>query len=1082
MASVTITYTDAGGWTAPADCAWACDADFADVDGACVNSQQVDCNDAAPANATSTVVAVEITYTDAGGWTAPADCEWACDADFADIDGACLNSQQVDCADAAPANATSTVAQVTITYTDAGGWTDAADCAWACDADFALVDGACVNSQQVDCNDAAPANATSTVAQVTITYTDDGGWTAPADCAWACDADFALVDGACVNSQQVDCNDAAPANATSTVAQVTITYTDDGGWTAPADCAWACDADFADVDGACVNSQQVDCSDVAPANATSEVVQVTVTYTDAGGWTDPGACAWSCDVDFAQADDSCIDSELVPCADVAPANATSAEQMVEITYTTAGGWTAPADCAWTCDSGYAPADGQCVSGQLVDCKDVAPDNATSVVVQVAITYDEATGWSEPADCEWTCDTDFGQVGDACVDTQEVDCADVAPDNATSVVTTVTITYSSDGGWTEPEACAWSCDADFAEVDGACLNSQLVACVDVAPANASSVVVPVEITYTDADGWTAPAACAWECDLDFALVDGACIDSQVVPCADETPANATSVPSTVTITYTTAGGWTAPEACLWSCNADYFFDGAACIDTDLVPCQDVAPANASSDVVLVEITYTDATGWTTPAECAWSCNADYALVDGECTDFQIVTCADVAPANATSIEEEVFIIYSDATGWSDPDPCVWVCDANYDETVEGQCINVRLEPCFDVAPANATSVVVDVEVTYTDANGWALPADCDWDCNLDYAEIDGACDNEMLAECLDQAPANGTSIFDYVIVTYTTAGGWSEPEACEFECDAGFHPWEDICAANVSIDWCITQWPLDITTWVGDETNVYGVVYSEQGTSEMGQLAGITAMVCFRTEPITGGPIDPATLTCTDAIYNKDMGNDDEYWATVTFPAPGDYHYIVAFSGDGSQTYTYCDLTGPIDGEVAWPGPATVYGPENGSFERWNFSGTEPMGWTADPDVGVERSLDVFRSGEASVKLTRGSTNNSNLDFISEWVPVTPGVPVRLGLWFYDNTVDARGRLIYEWGNADMTSAGAPTYGGYTSNSDSWQELTTTVTPGASHHYVRVLTRVYNDSGASTGGFVYLDDVTVTPQP
>src|SRR5690606_21980375 len=131
----------------------------------------------------------------------------------------------------------------------------------------------------------------------------------------------------------------------------------------------------------------------------------------------------------------------------------------------------PAECAWDCDNGFARMGDACVSAQMVDCKDVAPENATSIVVQVPVTYDEDAGWSEPAECEWACDAGFGEVDGACLDSQVVDCADVAPDNATSEIVQVTITYTAEGGWSEPAECAWACDADFDRVGDACLDTQ-----------------------------------------------------------------------------------------------------------------------------------------------------------------------------------------------------------------------------------------------------------------------------------------------------------------------------------------------------------------------------------------------------------------------------------------------------------------------------------------------------------------------------------------------------------------------------------------------------------------------------------
>jgi formylglycine-generating enzyme required for sulfatase activity len=155
--------------------------------------------DVAPLHGTSSVVPVTITYTSAGGWTTAASCAWSCDEDYADLgDGLCVNTREVSCVDVAPLHGTSSVVPVTITYTSAGGWTTAASCAWSCDEDYAdLGDGLCVNTREVSCVDVAPLHGTSSVVPVTITYTSAGGWTTAASCAWSCDEDYFLLNGAC---------------------------------------------------------------------------------------------------------------------------------------------------------------------------------------------------------------------------------------------------------------------------------------------------------------------------------------------------------------------------------------------------------------------------------------------------------------------------------------------------------------------------------------------------------------------------------------------------------------------------------------------------------------------------------------------------------------------------------------------------------------------------------------------------------------------------------------------------------------------------------------------------------------------
>nr|MDJ0766694.1 hypothetical protein [Myxococcota bacterium] len=94
---------------------------------------------------------------------------------------------------------------------------------------------------------------------------------------------------------------------------------------------------------------------------------------EVGQWGVWGDCV--CPVDYVFENGACINSKMVDCVDNPPENATSILEQVEITYTTAGGWTTPADCAWTCNEGYVPSDDVCIVDPCIDviC-DTPPDD------------------------------------------------------------------------------------------------------------------------------------------------------------------------------------------------------------------------------------------------------------------------------------------------------------------------------------------------------------------------------------------------------------------------------------------------------------------------------------------------------------------------------------------------------------------------------------------------------------------------------------------------------------------------------------------------------------------------------------
>nr|HPG35023.1 hypothetical protein [bacterium] len=113
----------------------------------------------------------------------------------------------------------------------------------ACVATYHLEETTCVsNTKMVDCVDNAPANATSTIVPVEVTW-NGTAWSTPVDCEWDCDGGYTLESGLCINSKMVNCTDAAPANATSTIVPVEVTW-NGTAWSTPVDCEWDCDDNF----------------------------------------------------------------------------------------------------------------------------------------------------------------------------------------------------------------------------------------------------------------------------------------------------------------------------------------------------------------------------------------------------------------------------------------------------------------------------------------------------------------------------------------------------------------------------------------------------------------------------------------------------------------------------------------------------------------------------------------------------------------------------------------------------------------------------------------------------------------------
>ena len=100
-----------------------------------------------------------------------------------------------------------------------------------------------------------------------------------------------------------------------------------------------------------------------------------------------------------------------------------------------------------------------------DPDNVNPANSDDILVDVSIAWTPDLGWDEAALCDWECHSDYFQEADSCIDEREVDCVDVAPEHATSVIVSVNVEYSSAGGWSDPAECLWLCDDGYQDRDG-----------------------------------------------------------------------------------------------------------------------------------------------------------------------------------------------------------------------------------------------------------------------------------------------------------------------------------------------------------------------------------------------------------------------------------------------------------------------------------------------------------------------------------------------------------------------------------------------------------------------------------------
>lgn len=126
-----------------------------------------------------------------------------------------------------------------------------------------------------------------------------------------------------------------------------------------------------------------------------------------------------------------------------------------------------------------------------------------------------------------------------------------------------------------------------------------------------------------------------------------------------------------------------------------------------------------------------------------------------------------------------------------------------------------------------------------------------------------------------------------------------------------------CSGPVTypIDFCRLQFPEVIDETTGTDVTVYGRVY----IGGLTDLSGVNDLSPVVSGWVGYGPdgTDPAVdagWTWTQGTGNAGYGpaspnyegNNDEYQAVLSVPAPGTYDFAFRFSGDDNATFTYCD--------------------------------------------------------------------------------------------------------------------------------------------------------------------------------
>lgn len=220
---------------------------------------------------------------------------------------------------------------------------------------------------------------------------------------------------------------------------------------------------------------------------------------------------------------------------------------------------------------------------------------------------------------------------------------------------------------------------------------------------------------------------------------------------------------------------------------------------------------------------------------------------------------------------------------------------------------------------------------------------------------------------DTGLENGTTYY-YVVVSQDdtsllTSGYSNEIEAVPHE----------------PIGWASIQYPASITHTISavvPTETIYGRVYIEGVTNQPGATAGLLAQVGYG--PDGSDPADNSEWVWVDAQFNVNVGNDDEYMASLLPEATGTFDYAYRFSTTGGRDWVYADLDGTSDGYAPEDaGALTVIAsddttapdaPTNLNVTDWSTSYIT-LEWDAVEDEDLY-AYDIFRSTESGANYTK----------------------------------------------------------------------------------------------------------------
>jgi fibronectin type 3 domain-containing protein len=130
--------------------------------------------------------------------------------------------------------------------------------------------------------------------------------------------------------------------------------------------------------------------------------------------------------------------------------------------------------------------------------------------------------------------------------------------------------------------------------------------------------------------------------------------------------------------------------------------------------------------------------------------------------------------------------------------------------------------------------------------------------------------------------------------------------------------------HYTIGWANLQWPPSMThtiSAVNRTETAYGQVWIDGVTNAAGPTDGLRAQLGFG--PVGTNPASDESWVWTDATFNVDAGNNDEFQASMLPESTGTFDYVYRYTTTNGRDWLYADLDGPIPSGSLPPNPGEL---------------------------------------------------------------------------------------------------------------------------------------------------------------